>query len=121
MNRFNEYVDEHLQQEITIDDIAAYLNMSRTKFYREFRKLSDLSPADLINLFRVRKAASLMLNQRLSIAEAAFATGFSSASYFTKVFTKHYGMKPSEYIRNNTLQEVSLAKSTYPRQRRTGR
>ena len=107
LNRFNEYVDEHLQQEITIDDIAAHLNMSRTKFYREFRKLSDLSPADLINLFRVRKAATLMLDQRMSVAEAAFATGFSSASYFTKVFIKYYGMKPSEYIRNNTLKATS--------------
>ena len=105
LNRFQEYVEAHLQQDISIDEIAAHLNMSRTKFYREFRELSDLSPADMINLFRTRKAASLMLDQRLSVSEAAFATGFSSSSYFTKVFTKFYQMKPSEYIRKNSLKE----------------
>ena len=105
LDHLQEYVEAHLQQEISIDDVASHLHMSRTKLYREFHRISDLSPADLINLFRLRKAAALMLDQRLSVSEAAFATGFSSASYFTKVFTKYYQMKPSEYIRKNSLKD----------------
>ena len=105
LDRLKEYVETHLQQEISIDDVAEHLNMSRTKLYREFHRISDLSPADLINMFRLRKAASLMLDQRLSVSEAAFATGFSSSSYFTKVFTKFYRMKPSDYIRKNNLND----------------
>ena len=105
LDRLKEYVETHLQQEISIDDVAEHLNMSRTKLYREFHQISDLSPADLINMFRLRKAASLMLDQRLSVSEAAFATGFSSSSYFTKVFTKFYRMKPSDYIRKNNLND----------------
>lgn len=105
LDHLKEYVETHLQQEISIDDVAEHLNMSRTKLYREFHRISDLSPADLINMFRLRKAASLMLDQRLSVSEAAFATGFSSSSYFTKVFTKFYRMKPSDYIRKNNLND----------------
>ena len=104
LQKFTEYVDQHIGTEISIDDLAAHLNMSRTKFYREFNKLTDQSPVELINQIKVNRAAALLLNQRMSVSEVAFETGFSTLSYFTKVFTKYFDMTPSEYIRQNKVR-----------------
>ncbi|MFA5201326.1 MAG: DNA-binding response regulator, partial [Bacteroidales bacterium] len=97
---FRKYVEENLHEEINVDDIATHMNMSRSKFYRQLKEITDYSPTDLINIVKLRKAAHIMINEHKTISEAAFASGFASPSYFTKTFIKFYKQRPSDYIKS---------------------
>ena len=100
LNDFRKYVEDHIHEEINIDDIAAYMNMSRSKFYRQLKEITDYSPTDIINMIKLKIATHMMTYEHKTISEAAFASGFSSSSYFTKTFTKFYKQRPSDYIKS---------------------
>ena len=100
LNQLREYVEGHLQDLISLDDLARHLGWSKSKLYRELKEVTDYSPIDLVNLIRCRKAVDLMISERRNVTEAAFLTGFSSPSYFSRTFLKYYHMRPTEYIKN---------------------
>jgi ABC-type sugar transport system substrate-binding protein/DNA-binding response OmpR family regulator/nitrogen-specific signal transduction histidine kinase len=102
LNDFRKYVEDHIHEEINIDDIAAYMNMSRSKFYRQLKEITDYSPTDIINMIKLKIATHMMTYEHKTISEAAFASGFSSSSYFTKTFTKFYKQRPSDYVKSKS-------------------
>ncbi len=107
IDKLKSYVETHIQEEICVDELAGSLGLSKPKFYRKLKEITPFSPTQLINHIKLKRAAYLMLYERKTISEAAFASGFSSPSYFTKIFYKYYKQLPSEYIRRNNRQEHS--------------
>ena len=99
LNHFREYVEEHIMDSISLDDIAQHLGYSKSKLYRELKDVTEYSPIDLVNLVRLHKAVELMTQEHQNITEAAFNTGFSSPSYFSRTFLKYYYMRPKDYIK----------------------
>lgn len=75
------------------------LCMDRTGLYRKLTTMLDRSPSLFIRDIRLRKAAALLKEGRLSITEIAEATGFSTTSYMSKCFQERYGCRPSEFNR----------------------
>lgn len=102
INDLRKYVEEHIHEEINVDDIATYMNMSRSKFYRQLKEITDYSPTDIVNMIKLKRAVHLMIYEHKTISEAAFGSGFSSSSYFTKTFTKFYKQRPSDYIKSKS-------------------
>lgn len=100
LNKLREYVEEHILDDISLDDLAQYLCYSKSKLYRELKDVTEYTPIDLVNLVRLRKAVDLMTNEHQNITEAAFNTGFSSSSYFSRAFMKYYHMRPKEYLQS---------------------
>ncbi len=97
----NHIIEEHLQEpELDVDRLARYMNMSRTTFYRKINAISDLTPNDLINLTRLKKAAALM-SEGYNINEVSDLAGYNSPKIFSKNFEKQFGMMPSEYIQEH--------------------
>jgi ligand-binding sensor domain-containing protein/signal transduction histidine kinase/DNA-binding response OmpR family regulator len=84
--------------ELNVEVLAKSMNMSRPTLYRKIKGLSDLSPNELINISRLRKAAELLLLKKHSIAQIATMVGYSVQSNFSRDFHKHYSMTPSLYI-----------------------
>ena len=74
------------------------LGMSRTHFYCKLKAIIDLHPTEFIQTFRLKNAVLLLKNNYGNISEVAFSIGFNSLTYFTRLFKKHYGMTPSDYI-----------------------
>lgn len=99
MNKFKEYVETNIQEAIGIEDLARELGVSKSGLYRQLKEITDYNPVDLISLIKLRKGIRLILLEQQSIAEAAYATGFSSPSYFTKTFVKYYNETPTEYLK----------------------
>lgn len=100
LEKVNQVIEEHLQDsELDVDRLAKYMNMSRPTFYRKISSISDLTPNELINLTRLKKAAELMTEGN-NINEVSEIVGYSSAKIFSKNFEKQFGMMPSEYIHN---------------------
>ncbi|MFT3948789.1 MAG: response regulator [Agriterribacter sp.] len=101
LDKVNQLIVEHLQDtELDVDRLAKYMNMSRPTFYRKISAISDLTPNDLINLTRLKKAAELMTEGH-NINEVSETVGYSSPKIFSKNFEKQFGMMPSAYMQSN--------------------
>ncbi len=84
--------------DLDVDRIATELHMSRPTLYRKIKHISDLSPNELINLTRLKKAAELLNEGVLKIYEISERVGYSSQTHFGRNFSKQFGMSPTEYI-----------------------
>lgn len=99
LNKFREYVESHLLEDVSLDDLAGALGYSKSKLYRDLKEVTEYTPIDLVNLVRLHKAVDLMTKERQNITEAAFNSGFSSPSYFSRTFLKYYHMRPKDYLK----------------------
>ena len=91
-------VELHLDDgEYGVEQLAQDLCMERTGLYKKLTALTDTTPVAFIRSIRLRRAAALLQEGKLTVNEIAERTGFSSPSYFTKCFKKEFGVLPSEY------------------------
>ena len=96
-------IEQHLSDSsYGVEQLAADLCMERTGLYKKIVALTGDKPVNFIKNIRLKQAATLLRDGRLSINEIALQTGFSSPSYFTKCFKSHFGVKPSEYTEFTT-------------------
>lgn len=79
--------------------LSEIMNMSRTQLFRRLKPIIRQSPGSYIRTIKLQKAKELFETTDLRISEVAYKTGFETASHFTKVFTKQYGVKPSLFCR----------------------
>ena len=97
MDSLYKYIIDHLSDsEMNMDDFCKEIGMSRSNFYRKIRTLSDLNPNELIRNTRLGYAAKYLRETDMSISEIAYHVGFSSPSYFTKMFRSFFNISPSE-------------------------
>jgi DNA-binding response OmpR family regulator/anti-sigma regulatory factor (Ser/Thr protein kinase) len=79
-----------------IQKLCQEMTMSRTQLYRKFRSLTDKSPNDYFRSLRLQKAKDLLAGTEVTVAEAAYKSGFKNVSHFSRVFTQEFGVKPRE-------------------------
>lgn len=90
-------VDARLDDEsLAPSDLYEELGMSRSQFQRKIKALTDLSPSRFIRSIRLERARQMLQQRAGSIAEIAYAVGFSSQSYFTSCFRERYGHTPGQ-------------------------
>lgn len=85
--------------QLQVIDLCQKLNMSKSQLYRKMKGLLGYSANEYLRLMRLKTAADLLGNTRLSVAEITFKVGFTDLQYFRESFAKHYGQSPSEYRR----------------------
>jgi DNA-binding response OmpR family regulator len=99
LEKLNDIIQEHLDStELDVEQLADFMNMSRPTFYRKIKAISDLTPHELINIARLKKAASLLATGSYKINEVAELCGFASLTNFGKNFQKQFGILPSKYL-----------------------
>jgi ligand-binding sensor domain-containing protein len=81
------------------------VGLGRTVFYEKIRELVGVSPSDFLKQVRMQRACQLLAKSRLSVAEVAYAIGFTDPKYFTKCFKKDTGMTPTEYRTSKQNQQ----------------
>lgn len=95
--RMNQYIYDHFSEKVTLDDIAAAGNVSRSKCSKVFKHYLQKSPIDFLNLYRLEVASRLLKTTDESVSRIATACGFSQQSYFDRQFGRTYGCTPREY------------------------
>lgn len=101
LEKLNEIITSNISNtNLDVETLAEKMNMSRPTLYRKIKAISDLTPNDLIKICRLKKAAELILQNSLSLSEISEIVGFSSQSYFSRSFSKQFGINPSEYLQN---------------------
>jgi len=99
LNIVDEYIYAHLDQKISLADLAAWLHLSVPHFERMFRAAVQCPPYRYVLEIRLERAKILLKNTRLPLAEVAHRCGFSSQSHFTTHFTRHVGVSPARFAR----------------------
>lgn len=108
LKKLDEYIRKNIKDpNIDIDQLADHMNMSRPTFYRKIKSLSSLSPKELIDITRLKKATRLMAQNEFTLFEIAKAVGYSSQSLFNKNFQKYFNVTPLEYI-NSLSKEINI-------------
>jgi AraC family transcriptional regulator len=121
INRTFDYIESHLHEPITLEELASIANFSKYHFSRVFQSIVGESPFQFILRIRIEKAATLLLSQhRDRIRDIAYRCGFSDISVFSRYFKKHHQVSATQF-RNlkyrNISQQVSNTCQPDPRPR----
>ncbi len=82
---------------LTVEDIAARLNLDRSYFSTLFKKTVGISPKKYLLNYRMKLAASLLTDKGKSVSVTAYSVGYSDVFVFSKMFKRHFGISPTEY------------------------
>lgn len=96
------YIDEHLQERITIRDLTELSYMSTTTFCKKFKDRTGMTLIQYLNERRIEKAMIYLNNPRYSLDDIAQLTGFAHTNYLVRVFKKVTSQTISEYKRKNS-------------------
>lgn len=105
MKTMMQYIHNHYSEKITLEQIAASASVSARECCRCFQRCINMSPVNYLNEYRVRMAAQLLLQTGDNILSVSEQCGFSSGSYFGKIFQKVIGCTPRDYRRGNYGQK----------------
>ena len=97
MDRAVNYIEEHLSEPITLEEIAREAGVSRTYFSTLFRTLNGLSPWDYILIRRVDTAKHLLTTTDETVLDVCGNAGFENISHFNRVFLRYAGCTPHAY------------------------
>ena len=96
-----EYINSNLSQSISICDLVSNTAISKSSLYKNFQIQFNCTPGEYINKTRVDKSIELLKNTDYNIEEISERVGFSSASYYSKIFKKIKGISPLKYRQKN--------------------
>lgn len=91
------YMREHLNEKLSLDDLAIHVNLSVSQYCSLFKKKTSRSPLDYLTHLRIQKASRLLDFSDLKINSIANLVGYADPFYFTRVFSKIMGKSPKAY------------------------
>ncbi|KAA6330868.1 Sensor histidine kinase TodS [termite gut metagenome] len=83
--------------ELDIGKFSEEMRVSRMQLYRKFEALTNMTVKEFIRSVRLKRAAQMLRQEKLTVSEVAWTVGFKDMSYFRKCFKEEFGMTPTEY------------------------
>jgi len=100
VQRMQDYIETHLDEDITLADLARESLFSPWYSYRLFAKWINLTPSEYIRRLRLAKSAIILRDEPCRISEVAFKLGFGSVDGYQRAFYREFGCNPREYADN---------------------
>ena len=97
LRQTTDYIQSNLDRKLSLETMAAIVNMDKYYFATQFKKAMGISPYQYVIEQRVEKAKRLLHNQQQSLVKIASECGFASQSHFNKVFRQYVGTTPKSY------------------------
>ncbi|MFK7772064.1 MAG: two-component regulator propeller domain-containing protein [Saprospiraceae bacterium] len=98
LNKIHQLVEENISDDgFGIPQLCREMGMSRSQIYRKLISLTGKSTSIYLRSIRLHKAKVLLQNPQLTISEVAYNVGYSDPAYFSRLFTKEFGVPPSDY------------------------
>jgi Signal transduction histidine kinase len=99
LSKMNAIIDSNISNfDFNVDLLAEQLCISRSGLFVKIKNLVDVTPNELIQLVRLKKAAELLSENKYRINEIGYMVGFNNPSYFTKCFQKQFGIRPGDFM-----------------------
>lgn len=103
MRRVTDVIHKNMaNSDFSVETLSNEVGISRVHLNRKLKELVDTSPSALIRSIRLKQAAFLLIQSNVTVAEVAYAVGFSSPAYFSSNFSQFFGMTPKEFTSNFT-------------------
>lgn len=97
LREVNEWIDEHIDTDIRLSDLANIAELSEFHFHRMFQQTCGMTPHNWVTQFRIMRAKQLLKQEPMT--QVALACGFSSQSHFIRRFKEQIGVTPGQYRR----------------------
>ena len=104
LKRMTDYIRQHFQSKMTLQDIAGSAGISKTEALRCFKRSIHASPIDYLNRYRLKNAYILLTTTTRTISDIAESCGFESTSYFDRMFKKRYGHTPMRQRKKTNIE-----------------
>jgi signal transduction histidine kinase/ligand-binding sensor domain-containing protein/DNA-binding response OmpR family regulator len=100
LKRITAIVENHISNSnYELDDLCNEMGMKYLQLYRKVKAITNLSLKQFILTLRMKTAQKLLESGKFTISEVGFDVGFSSPTYFSETFKKHFGITPTEYVK----------------------
>lgn len=101
LDEIKETIDENMvDSDFNVSVLQEKMGMGYKQLYRKLKALTGQTPVEYIRDMRMQKAAKLLKAGKFSVSEVMYTVGFSNSSYFSKCFSKAFGMTPTEFMRS---------------------
>ena len=104
INMIFNYVKDHFQEQISLEDVAEMSAMTVPSFCRYFKKITKKTFTRFVNEYRVVHASKLLSEKHMGITAISYESGFNNFSHFNKIFHEFTGKSASEY--RNELKSI---------------
>ena len=105
VEKAEKYIETNYSYPVTVEDVAAYVGISRSHLFRSFQTYLRKSPKEYLSEYRIKQACHLLRETDLSVSAIAYSVGFENNLYFSKAFRKQKGVSPSEYRKDRKTQQ----------------
>lgn len=96
LKQIANYIEEHLEQDLSLMELSSVAQMSRHHFARLFKQSMGVSPHQYVIRQRVERAKHLLLREELSVSEVAYQVGFANQSHLSRHFKRLIGVTPKQ-------------------------
>lgn len=100
VQRMQDYIEQNLSDEITIEQLAKTANFSPRQAVRLFERYTGYTPAHYIRRLRLKKSALRLRDSNCKIIDVAMEEGFGSVDGYTRAFAREFGKNPKDYAKN---------------------
>ena len=100
VQRMQDYIEAHLEADITLAQLSAVSLFSPWHSYRLFKELLGVTPAEYIRRLRLSRSAMQLKEEQCLVTEAAFDCGFGSVDGYIRAFYREFGCRPGEYLKD---------------------
>ncbi len=100
VQRMQDYINNHISENITLADLAKVSLFSPWYSYRLFKEYTNYTPADYIRRLKLSKSALKLKNENCKVIDVAFDMGFQSVEGYQRAFYREFGCNPSEFAKH---------------------
>ena len=97
-----EYIETHFSESITLSELAKIIGMNPKYFCRFFSSITQQTPMNYVNYYRIEQAANLLSSTDMTVTEVGLECGFNDTCHFVKTFKKYKFVTPKQYQKRNT-------------------
>lgn len=102
LKKIREVLEENISNsEFDVETLSQQFFLSRCHFTRKIKQITGLSPKEIIDAYRLKRAGQILRQQKISISEVAYMVGFDHPNSFSRAFRKFYKMTPTEFSSQN--------------------
>lgn len=107
LNAMNAWLSNHIDNaSLSVDDLAEAMGYNRSLFFKKVKSLTGQTPADYIRTLRMERAAEMLCEETITVAEVCYKVGISDPHYFAKVFKQQFGISPKKYQQGKSLSSA---------------
>jgi len=114
LRRVQAHVDQHIDETVTLADLASAAGLSRMHFAAQFRAATGHRPHEYLLLCRIERAKAILSSETMPLAEVALSVGFQAQAHFTTVFKRVTGETPARWRRMRTDASGPVAAGSSP-------